>query len=176
MRRVAHIGPLVRCAVTLTVATAPAATAGAQQTVAVVVTGRVVDRADRVPLVGVVVELDSLRGPDTFARTDSAGRFVLRGNVPSGTTTISVQNGFYRPFRQALAVAAAGRVDAGTLELERGPEPLEYMVMPSCERVTRRPRRLVAGTWIEPGPDSAGRRTWRLCDGLLREPRVAPTR
>ena len=142
----------------------------------VVVTGRVVDRADSVPLAGVVVALDSLRGGVPSSRTDSGGRFVLRGSLRPGTAVLSAYNGFYRPLRQQLDVTGASAVDAGTLGMERGPDPLELMVMPWCDRVTRRPRRLAAGTWLEPAPDSAGRRTWRLCDGLLREPRVLPSR
>ena len=176
MRIVARTHLRLLPALVLTTGATAAAQAAAQRPVSVVVTGRVVDRADSVPLAGVVVVLDSLRGGAPFARTDSGGRFVLRGSLPAGPATLAVHNGFYQPVRRDLTIAAAGAVDAGTLEMERGPEPLEHMVMPWCERVTRRPRRLAAGTWLEPAPDSAGRRTWRLCDGLLREPRVAPGR
>ena len=148
----------------------------AQPTVPTVVTGRVVDRADSVPLAGVIVDLDSLQGGFPFARTDSAGRFVLRGSLRPGAATLSAHNGFYQPLRQRLDISGASAIDVGTLEMQRGPEPLELMVMPWCERVTRRPPRLEPGTWLELAPDSAGRRTWSLCEGLLREPRVPPAR
>lgn len=176
MRRLVRTRLRVLPAVLLTAGPAAAVPAAAQPTVSVVVTGRVVDRADGVPLAGVVVVLDSLRGGSPFARTDSGGWFVLRGSLPAGPATLSANNGFYRSVHHSLVIATAGAVDAGTLQMERGPEPLEYMVVPWCERVTPRPRRLAAGTWLEPAPDSAGRHTWRLCDGLLREPRVPPER
>jgi len=174
MGRIPRIPPAILTAAVLVAQEATAPTAAAQPPVPVVVTGRVIDRADSVPLAGVVVGLDSLRGGVPFARTDSAGRFVLRGSLRPGAATLSLHNGFYRPLLQRLDITGASAIDAGVLGMERGPEPLEYMVAPWCERVTRRPRRLAPGTWVEPAPDSAGRRTWRLCDGLLREPRVPP--
>jgi hypothetical protein len=155
---------------------ATAGTSVAQMPVTIVMKGRVVDRADGVPLFGVTVTLDSVGSGVPFAVTDSTGWFVLRVTLPLGHQTLRTNNGFYQPRAETIAIAARGTMDVGTLRLERGPEPTERMVLPSCDRLKRRPTRLRQGTWLQDAPDSAGRRTWLLCDGLLREPRVAPHR
>ena len=145
----------------------------AQPVVSVVLTGRVVDRVDSIPLVGVVVVADSMRDGIRHARTDSSGRFAIRGRLRVGATSLSVRNVFYLSSSKEVEIVAAGAHDLGVVSLERGPEPAERMLIPWCERVTQRPPALAPGTWLNEARDSAGRPVWHLCDGLAREPRVS---
>jgi hypothetical protein len=136
------------------------------------VAGRVLDVADSVPLFGVVIEFEPVRGMP-YARTDSVGRFTFRTTTRESFLTIRFHNGFYFSDFVVKEIPSSGSLDIGVVLLRRGPSPTEYAVVPWCEPVDRIPDRLPDGWWIQRDASSKQEKKLVACDGLLREPRVA---
>jgi hypothetical protein len=139
-----------------------------------VITGRVVDIADSVALFAVVVQIEP-SGSGSIARTDSAGRFFLRGKLGPQAMKLLFTNGFYESDSIVTQTLTGDTMDIGIMLLKRGKPPLEYLVIPWCEQVTRVPKPITEGMWVQHDSSSRKKSTLTLCDGLLREPRVSIT-
>jgi hypothetical protein len=139
------------------------------------VTGRVVDSRDTIALRGVAVEFNS-NGHITYARTDSSGHFVANVVLRQGALKAEFRNGFYLSTSLQREPDRDSKIDFGTVLLTRGPGPIEYMVIPTCVSVTKKPKVLEDGTWVQRDWGSKRKSKLLLCDGLLREPRVRALR
>ena len=141
------------------------------QSIPVLVTGRVVDSRDTIPLRGVIVEFNS-DGHIIYATTDSSGHFVANAVLRQGALKADFHNGFYLSTSLERGRGRDNKIDFGMVLLKRGPEPIEYMVIPTCVPLNKRPPVLEEGTWIQRDWGSKRKSKLLLCDGLLRDPRV----
>lgn len=138
-----------------------------------VITGRVLDIADSVALFEVVVQIEPFG--TGVARTDSAGLFLLSVKSRPRSMRLLFTNGFYESDSIVTQVLTGDTVDIGIMLLKRGKPPLEYAVIPWCEQVTRVPKPIPDGMWVQHDSRSRKKSTLMLCDGLLRESRVSTT-
>lgn len=156
-------------------ACARAVKSGSQRPIHISVTARVADVKDTIPLFGVVAEFNSIRG-HRFARSDSTGQLNLQVVLHDGVLKAQFSNGFYMPVSLERRINSDGAINLGLVLLSRGPPPIEYVVVPWCEAVARRPKSLPDGTWIQRDLNKKHGGKVIVCDGYLREPRVLQTR
>jgi len=148
-----------------------AASAHSQTTRDVLVRGRVLDARDSVPLFAVVISRERI-ATHLYALTDSSGRFTFRAPIEDRYVRIRFDNGFYISESVEAAVDSSNVIDLDAVLLKRGPEPIEYMIIPTCTAVDRVPKPLPQGMWVQRDSRAKARQKPVVCDGLLREPRV----
>lgn len=144
-----------------------AVVANAQDAVRSTLLVRLSDASTHAPIGDAVFVIGSEFLPVT--QVDVPGRYQLNVMLASGRHRLIIRRIGYRPHLAEFNIVPDTTVDLGELALQPAPVDLnERMVVPTCTRVRKPPKRLRPGTWLTPTPDSAGRGAWFLCDGLFR--------
>jgi hypothetical protein len=140
-----RLAVLIRTLLALSLLSPGARTAGAQQPVALTLTGVVVDAGSGAPVSGALLTAGE-QGPR--ALSDREGRFRL-ADLPAGTHTLTVQRFGYR----TLVASVRAGADAVPLELRMEPAPiaLDTLTVAGGARVAVRGRVRSAGS-DEPVP------------------------
>jgi hypothetical protein len=110
--------------------------------------------------------LDSTAIRPTFV--DSTHQYQLTYPLRAGRHRLVVRRVGYNVSSVEFTVTDERRLDLGTVVMQRSCCVHEDMVLPTCVRLRVPPRTLREGQWLQPAPDSAGRQTWYLCDGIRR--------
>ena len=145
----------------LLAAFALATPAASQEPFRVTLVLRVVDDSTHAGIPDAIFRVDSAQ---VLASMDSTHRYTLSLALPAGSHRLDILRVGYVMHRREVVVAQEGVIVLGTIALRAAVISLSEDLFPLCVRVHERPRTLVPLTWIQPAPDSAGRKTWYFCD------------
>jgi hypothetical protein len=138
----------------------------AQRPARVIVALQVIDDSLRSGIDDAMITIDGAAAQVTSER---GGRYRAVALLVPGTYRLHVRRIGYRMRDTLIVVTGDSALSPGVISLRASLFQIhEDMVVPTCVRVWERPATLRPGTWLTPEPDSAGRKSWRLCDGLRR--------